>query len=189
VDYYFDKYNIPSNYFNFDINKSARVIIIVNESNGQTIKSIVNYEKVNIDKFSKPQILKKFKYSELLYSKRNLNLFVSSIFKNFLDKNISQDELNIWVNKLALKELTVIDFVKSIISSDEFKIRNISDSDYVKILYKTLLNREPDEQGYNGWVNILKHGKSREYVLSGFINSSEFQEFCNLYDIIPEKIK
>ena len=55
----------------------------------------------------------------------------------------------------------------------------------VKILYKSLLNREPDNQGYNGWLDNLKNGKSREYVLSGFINSNEFGDFCQLYDILP----
>ena len=182
--YYFDKYNISSNFFNSDINKSTRIFIIVNNLNNQTIESITDYEKVNIDGFAKPQMLRKFEYADLLYSKRDLNLFVSSIFKNFLGRNPDKDELNIWANKLSSKEITVMDFIKTITSSDEYNVRNISDSDYIKILYNSLLNREPDEQGYNGWINILKHGKSREYVLSGFINSKEFQDFCKLYDVL-----
>ena len=89
------------------------------------------------------------------------------------------------VIKLSLKEKLVLDFLDTIISSKEFGTKNISDLELVKILYKALLNREPDNQGYNGWLDNLKKGKSREYVLSGFINSNEFGDFCQLYDILP----
>ncbi|MHB8280295.1 MAG: DUF4214 domain-containing protein [Candidatus Humimicrobiaceae bacterium] len=183
--YYFDKYNISSNYFSSDINQSIRIIVLINKSNEQSLESVINFNKINIDKFSKPQILQKFDYSTLLYSKRDLNSFITSIFKNFLNREPNQDELNLWVSGLSLKEKTAVNFLESIIQSGEFKMKNISDSEYVKILYKALLNREPDNQGYNGWLDNLKNGKTRQYVLSGFINSNEFGDFCQLYDILP----
>jgi len=65
------------------------------------------------------------------------------------------------VNGFTLKEKSALNFLESLISSIEFKERKISDSGYVKILYKALLNRESDNQGYDGWLNNLKNGKTK----------------------------
>ena len=39
--------------------------------------------------------------------------------------------------------------------------------------------------GYNGWINALNRGVSRQDVLSGFIYSLEFENLCSSYGIAP----
>ncbi len=53
--------------------------------------------------------------------------------------------------------------------------KNLSgDELYVHDLYKTILNREPDADGFNQWVNALRSGRlTRDQVKKGFTNSIE----------------
>ncbi len=42
------------------------------------------------------------------------------------------------------------------------------------ILYQGLLQRKPDKEGYDSWVDFLKANGTRDYALKHFINSEEF---------------
>ena len=49
-------------------------------------------------------------------------------------------------------------------------------NDFVKRLYRTALNREPDEQGFNDWVNQLSSGQKKAVdIVQGFLCSPEYQ--------------
>ncbi|MCQ2529212.1 MAG: DUF4214 domain-containing protein [Saccharofermentans sp.] len=67
--------------------------------------------------------------------------------------------------------------------SDEFKNKNLDDSEYVTRLYKTFMDREPDAAGLKAWVDALDGGASREKVFDGFINSQEWANVCFKYGI------
>lgn len=58
--------------------------------------------------------------------------------------------------------------------SQEYVNRNRSNSEYVYDLYRTYLNREPDQGGWDAWTNALNNGASRQLVQQGFADSSEF---------------
>ena len=44
-------------------------------------------------------------------------------------------------------------------------------------------DREPDETGLSHWTRQLTNGKSREFVINGFINSVEWANLCLTYGI------
>ena len=67
--------------------------------------------------------------------------------------------------------------------SPEFRAKRISSEDYVKILYRTFLGREADEEGLKYWVNKLKNGSSRESIVPGFSNSQEFKALLKSYGL------
>ena len=49
------------------------------------------------------------------------------------------------------------------------------EADYVRDLYKTLLNREPDPDGFGNWLTALNSGRlNRDQVRKGFLNSTEY---------------
>ncbi len=55
--------------------------------------------------------------------------------------------------------------------------KGLSDEEYVKVLYRTFMGREADDDGLSGWVGVLKSGEEdSEKVLDGFANSLEFAE-------------
>lgn len=88
-----------------------------------------------------------------------------------------------WSNRLLKKEITGSAAAYGFFFSPEMKKRNVSNEEYVKICYRTMLNREADEAGLAGWVENLNNGMSRQYVLYGFTNSREYGKICNSYGI------
>ncbi|MCQ2528502.1 MAG: DUF4214 domain-containing protein [Saccharofermentans sp.] len=62
--------------------------------------------------------------------------------------------------------------------SGEFDAQNTSNTEYVKRLYLTFMNREADAVGLNAWVEVLDNGTSRVDVFYGFVNSVEWANYC-----------
>ena len=59
----------------------------------------------------------------------------------------------------------------------------------VTILYRTMLNREPDEGGKAYWVGLLQGGNPIAAVINGFCGSEEFTGICARYGITPGSVK
>lgn len=81
-----------------------------------------------------------------------------------------------WATQLASGSLSIADVADEFIQSDEFISLygdNVSDEDFVNLLYMNVLKREADEDGFNGWLNQLTNGTSRSDVLLGFSDSDE----------------
>jgi hypothetical protein len=55
------------------------------------------------------------------------------------------------------------------------KIATLSNEEFVVYLYDGLFHRAPDAEGYAAWLNGLKNGLSRSYLIDYFINSAEFE--------------
>lgn len=46
---------------------------------------------------------------------------------------------------------------------------------FITFLYRSILDREPDEAGIHHWIGWLKKGKSRQWVMEKFFVSSEYK--------------
>jgi len=53
--------------------------------------------------------------------------------------------------------------------------RSGSDEVFLTSLYKSILDRNPDDGGLRHWMGWLKNGKSREWVMERFFSSSEYK--------------
>ena len=118
-----------------------------------------------------------------------VSAFVSRLYKLILGRNPDASGLDAWTMTLIDQKEDAAGVVTGFVHSDEFKKMNLSDEEYVKILYRTCLDREADKSGLNAWLDCLKGKFSRDYVLRGFIESDEFTKICNSYDIIRGSIK
>ncbi len=116
--------------------------------------------------------------------KEQVKKFVSRMYTVALNREAEDAGLNDWTNKLFAKEIDGADIAEGFILSREFTNRNLSDEEYVKILYRTFFDREADEEGRATWIATLAEGKTRKHVLAGFVNSVEFENLCNAYGII-----
>ena len=67
--------------------------------------------------------------------------------------------------------------------SQEMANRNLSNQEYVTMLYRTMMDREPDEAGLNDWVTRLQSGTSRQSVFDGFADSTEFDNIVRAYGL------
>ena len=109
--------------------------------------------------------------------------FVARLYKICLGRAYEQEGLNYWVNALVDRTMNGSSVVLGFFGSQEFKNREIDDTEFVTTAYRAILNREPDATGLKSWIDVLAKGKMRNSVLSGFLKSTEFDSLCKEYRI------
>ncbi len=114
--------------------------------------------------------------------------FVTRLYQQCLSREPDQPGLNYWINELNSKNYSGALVSENFIFSSEFSAKNVSDDQFLNIMYSTFFNRESDNSGKTYWANVLKSGFTRRFVLSSFVNSNEFQTLCSTYGIIPGNI-
>jgi len=110
-------------------------------------------------------------------------LFVTRFYTKVLEREPEEAGLSNWVSKLHTYKTTATDIAKAFFFSDELIIKDISDEKYLKLLYRTLLDREADSAGLKNWRLKLDGGLSRESILDSFIHSTEFKTLAYTYNI------
>ena len=121
----------------------------------------------------------------ILTASTGVDAFVTRFYRQCLNREPERTGLVDWVNALLNGTLYGADVANGFIFSQEFINRNTSNEDFVTILYRAFFGREPDTPGFNGWVNYLYNGATRQDVLNGFIYSQEFENLCTSYGISP----
>ena len=109
--------------------------------------------------------------------------FVRRLYSFVLNREPDAGGLNDWVEKLMSKQTTGNDAAVGFFFSKELEMRNVSDSEFVELLYKVMMNRDSDPSGKAYWMNMLNNGVSRRGVFNGFAGSAEFDNICNNYGI------
>lgn len=113
-----------------------------------------------------------------------LTQFVSRLYTKALGRSYDINGLNSWCNEILSGKQSIADVsTYGFFHSPEFLNKNLSDSEYIKVLYRTFLDREYDQAGYDNWMKQLKNGMSRDEVLLGFANSKEFSEIKQKYGL------
>ncbi|MBQ2183889.1 MAG: DUF4214 domain-containing protein, partial [Lachnospiraceae bacterium] len=79
--------------------------------------------------------------------------------------------------------ITATQMAHGFIFSQEFQNLGLNDSAFVDSLYRSMMDREADEEGKNYWMEKLANGTSREEVFLGFAKSVEFNNLCKRYGV------
>lgn len=112
----------------------------------------------------------------------NVTRFVARNYTEFLGRNYDVDGLNDWSGRIN-SGYGMGNVAYGFVFSQECINMNLSNSDYVKMLYRGIFGREYDEAGLNDWVNQMNNGTSRETVFWGFANSQEFANMVASYGL------
>ena len=118
-----------------------------------------------------------------------LKEFVSRLYQNFLKREPDEKGLNDWIDVLRSGKATGAKVVAGFVLSPEYKANSLSDEEYVTALYRIIFEREPDDAGLNSWLAVMKKGYTYKKVLSGFINSNEFENLCRDLGIVRGSYK
>lgn len=111
--------------------------------------------------------------------------FVSRLYNKALNRKGDDDGMETWPRIILRKEQTIEEVAIGFIFSPEFIGKQHGDEQYVKILYRTFMDRECESDGLYYWVQKLRAGVSREEVLRGFARSAEFRELMQKYGVTP----
>ena len=109
--------------------------------------------------------------------------FVTRLYKNVLTRRPDETGLKYWVKKMTTREMNGLEVADSFVNSPELTKRNLTDSDYIDMLYNAFMGRNPESNGKKHWTNILSIGMTRYYVFASFANSAEFGAICADYGI------
>ena len=134
------------------------------------------YNDTILFKVSNPYYVPPVDYSQL-------NSFVTRFYQLCLGRDPDQSGLTYYVDRLANRTMTGAAISNNFIFSQEFVNKNVTDKEFVDIMYKAFFDRDGDSGGKAYWMDKLANGNSRLYVLSCFVNSTEFSSICNNYAI------
>ena len=101
------------------------------------------------------------------------DLFVEQLYITVLDRASDAEGKAEWVNILLNDEDGFDKTINGFMNCAEFADRNISDDEFVAMLYKVLFNRTASDSEIANWTAALKNGTSRSAVVTAFLNSSE----------------
>ena len=113
-----------------------------------------------------------------------IEAFVKRCYQLILNRAADTGGLKGWSDALEGKTAAAAQIIDGFVRSPEYINRSLTSDQSVTILYKTMLDRDPDSGGLNYWTGRLDSGASPTAVINGFIDSGEFTQICNDYGII-----
>lgn len=114
--------------------------------------------------------------------------YVKRLYKNIYNREPEIQEAIELSDKIESGSLTASAAMQDFLNNEEFISRNVSDHDYLMIMYRTLLGREPDEAGFGRWTNKIRF-MSRQFVFRGFTLSEEFTGICSTNGFIKGTVE
>ena len=96
---------------------------------------------------------------------------------------LSDKDIRAWADQLRSKKTTAAAMVRSMLWDLVKKNPSISNEDFVKSAYQTIMEREADQGGLNKNVSALDSGVSYDYVIAALTNSKEFTNLCSSYKV------
>ena len=103
--------------------------------------------------------------------------YVSRLYTKMLGRGYDSGGLNYWCSEILKRpsKETLLDVALSgFMHSLEFLGKNLDDTEFVRVMYRTFLDRESDAGGLQYWVGELQSGRSRDDIALGFAVSDEF---------------
>lgn len=111
--------------------------------------------------------------------------FIARLYTQMLGRSFDDDGIEYWCQEYLGEDSSIEEIAADgFLHSTEFKNQNLSNREFVIRMYRTFLNREPDEEGLADWVNRLETGReTRDSLVYGFTRSKEFGNFKEAYGL------
>lgn len=106
----------------------------------------------------------------------NLTRFISRIYSKALSRSWDEKGLNYWCGMVQSKKMTPEAVAENFILSAEFTRKNLNNEEFVKVLYRTYMDREADSAGLKYWVGLLNGGTTRKQAIRAFAGTPEFKK-------------
>jgi len=109
--------------------------------------------------------------------------FVKGLFEFILGRDSDPEGLEYWVNELISGNVPGRRIGVEFVNSAEFKamMDSLSPEELITVLYRGLLGREPDPEGFAYWVSEINRGVSLAGIARTFAEIGEFRAL--LYSI------
>ena len=117
--------------------------------------------------------------------RQKIDSFVTRMYEQCLSREPDQAGLDGWAGQLDNGSMNGATIAQAFVFSNEMLDKNLSDAEFVKVLYRSMMGREADKAGLAGWVSQLRGGyMSRSEVTEAFVESIEFTALCERNGIL-----
>lgn len=106
-------------------------------------------------------------------SDENKRLYIRNMYRSVLGRGASDDEVNAHFNN-SIQRIT-LDIIMSPESKQKYSIDSLSNTDFVKLLYKLILRREGSAGDVAHYAGDLNVGVTRDSTIYKFVESGEFK--------------
>lgn len=102
-------------------------------------------------------------------------LSIARLYQAAFDRSPDVDGLNYWIDRWESEQLSIGRIADDFVASSEFVATygNLNNGEYVTQLYSNVLDRSPDQGGFDYWVGRIDDGVSRADIMSSFSDSLE----------------
>ncbi|MBO7449353.1 MAG: DUF4214 domain-containing protein [Clostridiales bacterium] len=110
--------------------------------------------------------------------------FVERLYDKCLSRNSDEDGIKYWTQLLISGKSTGAAVSYEFVFSEEYVGAGHTDEEFLTMLYYTFFDREPDQEGFDFWLDMLQNTlKTRKFIFENFVNSQEYKEVCDDYMI------
>lgn len=117
-----------------------------------------------------------------------LTEYVGRLYDKALDRHPDDAGMNWWCTNIKNHTMTPVAAAESFILSPEFEAKNLNNEEYIKVLYRTFMGREYDQDGMNYWLGRINSGESRRTILRCFAGCPEFAAIAARAGISEETV-
>ena len=150
---------------------------------GEVLAGFTNSEEFS-NLCGKFGILRGYMYANGDAANAGIGQFVSRLYSKALGRAGEAAGINDWTTQIATKAKTAEEVATDgFFNSDEFKQKNMTNSEFLDILYATFFDRAADEGGKTEWLNKMQNGTSKSDVILGFSRSEEFNNLLAKYGL------
>lgn len=116
--------------------------------------------------------------------------FISAVYQNLLNRNPDPEAMHHFADALSKGE-DPKDFIRDILLSDEYTKRREGfasrpvNEELVRLLYRGLLNREPDAVGLDHFCKVLAEGADVRQIFTDITSGEEYKHKTRLFEDDP----
>ncbi len=109
--------------------------------------------------------------------------FVDRLYMDILGRHADAQSSKTYTDGIINGTMTANDVINSLLNCSEFNNRNLTNEQFVKVLYNAFLDRSADTAGLNNWVNALNNGTTRAQLAQTFSGLQAWNNLCAFYGI------
>lgn len=114
---------------------------------------------------------------EITLNENSRRLYIKQLYNEVLGKEPSESEIDGHVKNSVQKN--AVDIIMCTESINKNNINGMTDTEFITLLYRAILGREPDSNGMQSNLNALNNGNTREQVIKRFVECDEFYKIRN----------
>ena len=110
--------------------------------------------------------------------------FVERMYMKVLERTADEAGVRKWVDELQSGTKSGVEVADGFLMSEEFLGKNMTNRNYVQVMYRAFFDRDADPEGLATWTRALANGWTKQRVFAGFANSNEFGVLCEQAGVI-----